>query len=119
MIPFLISKRNIFLKLIGTYGLTTLRMDTGERIQLSKQILQSQKTHAIASYKNYCDETDFESLCSRKLFDILNSLKSGTTKNCSWTGRLCRRRCRSMTLYVRYVGSCTPWSSLTVSIFQI
>ena len=75
MIPFLISKRTIFLKLIGTYGLTTLRMDTGERIQLSKQILQSQKTHAIASYKNYCDETDFESLCSRMLFDILNSLK--------------------------------------------
>ena len=50
-------------------------MDTGERLQLSKQILQCQKTHAVASYKNYCDETDFESLCSRKLFDILNSLK--------------------------------------------
>ena len=49
MIPFLISKRYIFLKLIGTYGLTTLRMDTGEKIQLSKQILQSQKTHATAS----------------------------------------------------------------------
>ena len=50
-------------------------MDTGEKVQLSKQILQSQKTHAIANYKNYCDETDFKSLCSRKLFDVLNSLK--------------------------------------------
>ncbi|CAF4276505.1 unnamed protein product [Rotaria magnacalcarata] len=59
----------------GTYGLTTLRMDTGEKVQLSKQILQSQKTHAIVSYKQYCDETDFEGLCTRKLFDILSSLK--------------------------------------------
>ena len=50
-------------------------MDTGEKVQLSKQILQSQKTHATASYKQYCGETEFESLCSRKLFDILNSLK--------------------------------------------
>ncbi|CAF3375308.1 unnamed protein product, partial [Rotaria socialis] len=58
-----------------TYGLTTLRMDTGEKVQLSKQILQSQKTHAIVSYKQYCDETDFEGLCNRKLIDILSSLK--------------------------------------------
>ena len=31
MILFLVSKRNIFLRLIGTYGSTTLRMDTGEK----------------------------------------------------------------------------------------
>ncbi len=50
-------------------------MDNGDRIELSKQILQSQKTHAIANYKKYCDETDFEGLGNRKLFDILSSIK--------------------------------------------
>jgi hypothetical protein len=61
--------------MIGTYGLTTLRMDSGEKIELSKQILQSRKTHAIVNYKKYCDETDFESLGNRELFDILSGLK--------------------------------------------
>ena len=50
-------------------------MDSSEKIKLSKQILQSQKTHAISSYKKYCDETGFESLRNRKLFDILSGLK--------------------------------------------
>ncbi|CAF4283930.1 unnamed protein product [Rotaria magnacalcarata] len=59
----------------GTYGLTTLRMDSGEKVELSKQMLQSQKTHAIAEYKKYCEETNFEGLCNRKLFDILTGLK--------------------------------------------
>lgn len=59
----------------GTYGLTTLRMDNGEKIQLSKQILLSQKTHAIGNYKKYCEETDFEGLGNRKLFEILDGLK--------------------------------------------
>ncbi|CAF4334357.1 unnamed protein product [Rotaria magnacalcarata] len=59
----------------STYGLTTLRMDSGEKVELSKQMLQSQKTHAIAEYKKYCEETNFEGLCNRKLFDILTGLK--------------------------------------------
>lgn len=50
-------------------------MDSGEIVELSKQILQCQKSHAIASYKKYCEETNFEGLCNRKLFDILNGLK--------------------------------------------
>ena len=62
-------------RMIGTYGLTTLRMDSGEKFDLSKQILQSRKTHAIANHKKYCEETDFESLGNRKLFDILSGLK--------------------------------------------
>jgi len=49
-------------------------MDNGDIVELSKQILQSQKTHAIANYKKYCEETDFEGLCNRKLFDILSGL---------------------------------------------
>ena len=61
--------------MIGTYGLTTLRMRSGEKIELSKQILQSRKKHAIVNYKKYCDEIDFESLGNRKLFDILSGLK--------------------------------------------
>ncbi|CAF2080772.1 unnamed protein product [Rotaria magnacalcarata] len=60
---------------VSTYGLTTLRMDSGEKVELSKQMLQSQKTHAIAEYKKYCEETNFEGLCNRKLFDILTGLK--------------------------------------------
>ena len=51
-------------------------MDSSEKIRLSKQIVQSQKTYATANYKKYCDETSFEGLGSRKLFDILSSLKS-------------------------------------------
>ena len=33
------------------------------------------KTHAIAEYTRYCEETDFEGLCDRKFFDILAGLK--------------------------------------------
>ena len=50
-------------------------MDSGEKVEISKQILQLQKGHAIVQYKRYCEETDFEGLCSRKLFDILAGLK--------------------------------------------
>ena len=52
-----------------------MRIDSGEKVELSKQILQLQKTHAIAECKKYCEETDFEGLCNRKLFDILAGLK--------------------------------------------
>ena len=50
-------------------------MDSGEKVEISKQILQLQKNHAIAEYKKYCEETVFEGLCNRKLSDILASLK--------------------------------------------
>ena len=60
---------------IGTYGLTTLRMDNGEKCELLKQIIQSQRSHAIVDYKKYCDETGFQSLGKSKLYDIINSIK--------------------------------------------
>ena len=50
-------------------------MYSDEKVELSKQIFQLQKTHAIAAHKKYCEETDFDSLCNRKLFDILTGLK--------------------------------------------
>ena len=56
-------------------GRTTLCMDSGEKVELSKQILQLQKTHAITEYKRHCEKTDLEGLCDRKLFDILTGLK--------------------------------------------
>ncbi|CAF4286381.1 unnamed protein product [Rotaria socialis] len=59
----------------GTYGLTVLRMDNGEKHELPKQILQLQKTHVLINYKKYCDETAFESLARTKLYDIINSIK--------------------------------------------
>ncbi|CAF3130438.1 unnamed protein product [Rotaria sp. Silwood2] len=59
----------------GTYGLTVLRMDNGDKYELPKQVLQLQKYHALISYKNYCNETDFEGLGNIKLYDILNSIK--------------------------------------------
>ena len=70
--PFLhlLSSNNI-----GTYELTTLCMDNGEKYQVPKQILQLQKTHALLNYKKYCDGTDFESLSYSKLYDILNGIK--------------------------------------------
>ncbi len=64
----------------GTYGLTTLRMDNGDKYELPKQILQLQKTHALVNYKKYCDETDFEGLGNSKLYDILNSIKPAQQK---------------------------------------
>ena len=60
---------------IGTYGLTTLRMDNGEKGELPKQIIQSQRSHTIVDYKKYCDETGFQSLGKSKLYDIINSIK--------------------------------------------
>ena len=60
---------------IGTYGLTTLRMDNGEKCELPKQIIQSQRSHAIVDYKKYCDETGFQSLGKSKLYDIIKSIK--------------------------------------------
>ena len=45
------------------------------KVKLSKQILQLQKTHAIAEYEKYCEETDVEGLCNRKFFDTLAGLK--------------------------------------------
>ncbi|CAF1620938.1 unnamed protein product [Adineta ricciae] len=59
----------------GTYGLTNLRMDNGEKYELPKQIIQSQRSHALVDYKKYCDETGFQGLGKSKLYDILNSIK--------------------------------------------
>ena len=50
-------------------------MDNGDKYEVPKQILQLQKTHALINYKKYCDETDFESLGTSKLYDILKSIK--------------------------------------------
>lgn len=63
--------------LTGTYGLTTLRMDNGEKYELPKQIIQSQRSHALVDYKKYCDETGFQSLGNSKLYDIIDSIKPG------------------------------------------
>lgn len=70
----LLSYSSFFL-LTGTYGLTTLRMDNGEKFELPKQIIQSQRSHSLVDYKKYCDETGFESLGKSKLYDIIDSIK--------------------------------------------
>ena len=61
--------------LIGTYGLTTSRLDNGEKYELPKQIMQLQRPHAIVDYKKYCDETGFQSLGKSKLYNIIDSIK--------------------------------------------
>ena len=61
--------------LTGTYGLTTLRMDNGEKHELPKQIIQLQRSHAIVDYKKYCDENGFQSLGKSKLYNIIDSIK--------------------------------------------
>ena len=63
----------IFFLLAGTYGLTALRMDNGEKYELPKQIIRS---HALVDYKKYCDETGFQSLGKSKLYDIIDSIKT-------------------------------------------
>lgn len=61
--------------LSGTYGLTTIRMDNGEKYELPKQIIQSRRSHALVDYQKYCDETGFQSLGNSKLYDIIDSIK--------------------------------------------
>ena len=68
------------MSLIGTYGPTTLLIDNGEKYDLSKQIIQSQRTHALINYYKYCEETGFQSLRKSKLYDILNSIKPAQQK---------------------------------------
>jgi hypothetical protein len=50
-------------------------MDNGEKYDLPKQIIQSQRNHILVDYMKYCDETGFESLGKTKLYDIINSIK--------------------------------------------
>ena len=50
-------------------------MDNGEKYELRKQIIQSQRSHAIVDCKKYCDETGFQSLGKSQLYDIINSIK--------------------------------------------
>ena len=66
---------HIFFLLVGTYGLTTLCMDNGEKYELPKQIIQSQRSHTLVDYKKYCDETGFQSLGKSKLYGIIDSIK--------------------------------------------
>lgn len=68
------------MSLTGTYGLTTLLMDNGEKYDLPKQIIQSQRTHALINYYKYCEETGFQSLRRSKLYDIINSIKPAQQK---------------------------------------
>ena len=70
----------IFLLLVGTYGLTTPLMDNGEKYDLPKQIIQSQRALALADYKKYCNETGFQSFGKSKLYDIINSIKPAQQK---------------------------------------
>ncbi|CAF3388432.1 unnamed protein product [Rotaria sp. Silwood2] len=58
-----------------SWDLTILRMDSSEKYELPRRILQVQKAHVVLNYKKYCDESDFDGLCRTKLFDILNSIK--------------------------------------------
>ena len=69
--------------LIGTYGLTTLRLANGEKYELPKQIIQLQRSHAIVDYKKYCDETGFQSLGKSKLCNIIDSIKPAQQRTVS------------------------------------
>ena len=57
-----------------------LLMDNGEKYDLPKQIIQSQRTHALNNYHKYCEETGFQSLRKSKLYDIINSIKPARQK---------------------------------------
>lgn len=50
-------------------------MDNREKYEVPKQIIQSQRSHALIDYKKYCDETGFQSLGNSKLYDIIGSIK--------------------------------------------
>ena len=52
-------------------------MDNGDKYEVPKQILQLQKTHALINYKNYCDETDFESLGTNIHFKLKETVSVG------------------------------------------
>ena len=68
----------IFFLFAGTYDLTTLSMDNGEKYELPKQILQSRRSHALVDYKKHCDETEFQSLGKSKLYDNIKPAEQRT-----------------------------------------
>ena len=68
------------MSLVETYDPTTLLMDNREKYDLPKQIIQSQRTHALINYYKYCEKTRFQSLRRSKLYDIINSIKLAQQK---------------------------------------
>jgi hypothetical protein len=63
-----------------TYDLTTLGISNGEKYALSKQIIQSQRLHALVNHKKYCDETGFQCLGKSKLYGIIDRYQAKTAK---------------------------------------
>ena len=51
-----------------------------EKSTICQSKLLSQRTHALADYKKYWDETGFQNLGKTKLYDIINSIKSAQQK---------------------------------------
>jgi len=50
-------------------------MDNGEKYDLPKQIIQSQRTHFLVDYKKYYDETGLRKPGKSKLYDIIISIE--------------------------------------------
>ncbi|CAF4807218.1 unnamed protein product [Rotaria sp. Silwood2] len=64
----------------GNYGITTITLNDGEQFIIPKQILQSQRSHAIVEYLKYWEETNFNNLGRTKLFEILDNIKPSSQR---------------------------------------
>jgi hypothetical protein len=81
---FITSAVFMFYLFQGTYDLTTLGRSNGEKYELPKQIIQSQRSHALVNHEKYCDETEFQSSGKRKLHGIIDRYQAKTAKSNSW-----------------------------------
>jgi hypothetical protein len=56
-------------------------MDNGRKYELPKQIIHSQRSHALVNHKKYCDQTGFQSLGKSKVCGITDSIKPTQQKS--------------------------------------
>ncbi|CAF1530442.1 unnamed protein product [Didymodactylos carnosus] len=65
------------------WGYSQLKLDTGEKLSIPKQIIQAKKSHVILQYKQHCLQNNFTPLSDRTLFYVLDNLNVKEQKSLS------------------------------------
>lgn len=65
------------------WGSTTLKLDSGQSVEIPKQLLQAQESQILFSYKQHCQYVGIDGLSDRTLYSILNSLHLSHQKSTS------------------------------------
>jgi len=56
------------------WGVTKIKLDRGDVIEIPKQVLQAKKSHIIQQYQTHCEEMSLQSLSDRSLRYILDGI---------------------------------------------